>query len=184
VNFLPKRICITGTPGVGKSTISKLLVNKLNELGYNYKLIDISKLVKEKGFYSHYDEVMDSYVVDFKKLNNYLNGLNEYLILDGHVSHMIDNIDYIVVLRCDIEVLKSRLENRNYSKNKVIENINAEILDVCLIESLENCNKVYEIDTTNRSPNEIVEKILQSILNGKVEYGKVDWISKYSDYLV
>lgn len=187
-------MAITGTPGVGKSTVSKALVEKLME-NYKWKsqnvidikYINITKMVIENKLYIEKDKDMDSYVIDFQKLNNYINNdsLNNeknLIIIDGHVSHLLD-VDYIVVLRCNPEILKNRLKKRNYSENKVNENVEGEILDICLIESLERFQKdnilVYEIDTTNRDTDSIVYEIIEAINNKRVKYGVVNWLEDY-----
>ncbi len=163
------RIAITGTPGVGKTTISKILSKKLG-----YEHIDITEIVKKYHLYKEYDEDMESYVIDFNKLNNFLKNKNN-VILDGHVSHLL-NPDYTIVLRCNPEIIKERLKKRGYKEKKILENVQAEILDVCLCESK---GKVYEIDTTNKTPEKIVDEIILAI-NGKRERkGVVDWLSKY-----
>ena len=187
-------MAITGTPGVGKSTVSKALVEKLME-NYKWKFqdivdikyIDITKVVIENGLYIEKDKDMDSYLIDFQKLNNYINNNSfssekNLVIIDGHVSHLLD-VDYIVVLRCSPEIVKDRLKKRNYSKDKVNENVEGEILDVCLIESLERFQKdnilVYEIDTTNRDIDSIVYEIIEAIDNKRVKYGVVNWLEDY-----
>lgn len=90
------------------------------------------------------------------------------------------NPDYIIVLRCNPEIIKERLEKRGYKPKKVLENIQAEILDVCLCESK---GKVYEIDTTNRDVENIVDEIIEAIKHKKERKGVVDWTEKYFDYL-
>ena len=176
-------MAITGTPGVGKSTISKHLKDKLMEKGISVEYIDLTEAVKRNNLYIEKDEYMDSYVVDFQKLKEYLKGIKgDFIILDGHVSHLLD-VDFIVVLRCNPQVIKERLEKRGYSEEKVKENVGAEILDVSLVESLERWKKenipVYEIDTTNRSVDSIVDEIIESIENKKIKYGTVDWLEDY-----
>ena len=44
--------------------------------------------------------------------------------------------------------IKRRLEKRKYNKEKIRENIDCEIFDVCLTDALENKHKVIVIDTT------------------------------------
>ncbi|EHP88575.1 Adenylate kinase [Methanotorris formicicus Mc-S-70] len=163
------KIAITGTPGVGKTTISKKLAEKLG-----FRHIDITEVVKEYKLYSEKDEEMDSYVIDFDKLREFLYGLDN-VILDGHVSHLLD-VDYIVVLRCNPEVIKKRLEERRYKQKKVMENVEAEILDVCLAESE---GIVYEIDATGRDVDDIVDEIIDAIKNKRVRKGIIDWTEKY-----
>jgi adenylate kinase len=157
------RIAITGTPGVGKTTVSKVLGEKLG-----IKVIDITEVVKEHKLYTEKDEDMDSYVIDFEKLENFIKEIEEKektIILDGHVSHLL-NPDYTIVLRCNPEIVKERLEKRGYKPKKVLENVQAEILDVCLCESK---GKVYEIDTTNRDVEDIVNEIIEAIKHKKRE---------------
>ncbi|MEO2116982.1 MAG: adenylate kinase family protein [Methanocaldococcus sp.] len=172
------RIAITGTPGVGKTTVSKVLEEKLG-----IKVIDITEVVKEYKLYTEKDEDMDSYVINFEKLENFIKEIEkqeEDIILDGHVSHLL-NPDYTIVLRCNPEIIKERLEKRGYKPKKVLENIQAEILDVCLCESK---GKVYEIDTTGRDVEDIVSEIIEAIKYKKERKGIVDWTEKYFDYLI
>ncbi len=123
---------------------------------------------------------MDSYVVDFNKLQNYIDNTynNKNIILDGHVSHLL-NVDYTIVLRCAPNILFDRLQKRNYSENKIYENIGAECLDVCLIEALDNCNLVYEIDTTNKTIGEILLELENAINNKLIKKGVVSWLEDY-----
>jgi adenylate kinase len=171
------RIAITGTPGVGKTTISKVLGEKLG-----IKVIDITEVVKKYKLYTEKDEDMDSYVIDFEKLEKFIDEIEEKektIILDGHVSHLL-NPDYIIVLRCNPEIIKERLEKRGYKPKKVLENLQAEILDVCLCESK---GKVYEIDTTNRDVENTVNEIIEAIKHKKERKGIVNWTEDYFDYL-
>ena len=171
------RIAITGTPGVGKTTVSKVLGEKLG-----IKVIDITKVVKRYKLYTEKDEDMDSYVIDFDRLEDFIKEIEKKernIILDGHVSHLL-NPDYTIVLRCNPEIIKERLEKRGYKTKKVLENIQAEILDVCLCESK---GKVYEIDTTGRDVEDIVSEIIEAIKHKKERKGIVDWTEKYFDYL-
>ncbi|AIJ05446.1 putative kinase [Methanocaldococcus bathoardescens] len=171
------RIAITGTPGVGKTTVSKVLGDKLG-----IKVIDITEAVKKYKLYTEKDEDMDSYVIDFEKLEKFVSEIEEKektIILDGHVSHLL-NPDYIIVLRCNPEIIKERLEKRGYKPKKVLENVQAEILDVCLCESK---GKVYEIDTTSRDVEDIVDEIVEAIKHKKERKGIVNWTEEYFDYL-
>ena len=126
---------------------------------------------------------MDSYVVDFQKLEDYIGNIiksspSKSIIIDGHVSHLLD-VDYIVVLRCNPEIISKRLEERNYNKNKIKENVEAEILDVCLVGALENSDNVYELDTTDRTLESIVDEIIDALTHKKTKYGIVNWLDDY-----
>ncbi|WP_353545251.1 adenylate kinase family protein [Methanococcus maripaludis] len=172
-------IAITGTPGVGKSTVSKILFDKLKSNDVSY--INITEIVSKEGFYLEKDVEMDSFVVDFDKLTEYIRSIKtEDLILDGHVSHYL-NPDYIVVLRANPLLIKNRLESRKYLPKKVKENVEAELLDVCLIESIEKNDesKIFEIDCSEKSPENIVNEILMFLDSKNPEYGNVSWLEDY-----
>jgi adenylate kinase len=126
---------------------------------------------------------MNSYVIDFPKLNNFLE-LNttceDLIILDGHVSHLL-NPDCIIVLRLNPERIFDRLSLRNYSEKKIKENVEAEILDVCLVESIENNveSKIFEIDCTEKSVLDICNIIISFLEHNTPKYGNVSWLEDY-----
>jgi adenylate kinase len=87
-----------------------------------------------------------------------------------------------VVLRCRPDVLRKRLSPRNYPPEKVAENAEAEALDVILIETLDEHSDehVFEVDTTDLSVKECVDRIEQ-VIRGELppSCGSIDW----TDYL-
>jgi adenylate kinase len=174
-------IALSGTPGTGKTAVSEQLRKN------NYKVLDINKIAKEQNFLVSYDKSRDTHEVD-------LDGLNEYfhqeldrselegsppIFLEGHLAHLIDNIDGVIVLRCHPQILKERLQTKNWSETKIRENLEAEALDVITIEAVEKHgeDKVFEVDTSNVNID-IVSKKIQRIIDGETEEfkpGKVDW---------
>jgi len=64
-------ICITGVPGVGKSTIAKRLAKEINAV-----LIDINDFAIKNNLYEEYDEAEQTYIVDenklFQEIDNYI----------------------------------------------------------------------------------------------------------------
>jgi adenylate kinase len=164
------QIALTGTPGTGKTTIAGLLP---------YRVIDINALVKggmnfgidpERGCL---DADMDALADHLAKLNS-----DDISILDGHFSHHF--ADWSIVLRLSPAMLKSRLEARGYSAPKIKENLEAEALDVILVEAVERCDRVDEIDTTGKSPMEVAELVTR-IIQGRLELpaGQVDWMREF-----
>ncbi len=142
-------IICTGTPGTGKTKVASKIAKM-----YKLKYVDVNKLIKKNKLYERYDRKLKTYIVDAKKLNkflvDYIKKSSKNLILDSHLSYYLDKkyVDLCVVVRCDIKVLKKRLEKRRYSNNKIRENLDAEILDVCLVEAKDNGYKIKIIDTT------------------------------------
>ena len=52
---------ITGTPGVGKSTVSKILAHR-------FRVIDIHSYAEKNGLFEGYDEKAGSYDVDVVRI--------------------------------------------------------------------------------------------------------------------
>ncbi|ABO34358.1 conserved hypothetical protein [Methanococcus maripaludis C5] len=138
-------------------------------------------MVSKEGLYLEKDIEMDSYVVDFDKLNEYIQSVGtKDILLDGHVSHYL-NPDYIIVLRANPLLIKNRLESRNYNSEKLNENVEAELLDVCLVESIERNDEsmIFEIECSEKDPEKIVNEILMFLDSKNPEYGNVSWLEDY-----
>jgi len=166
-------ISITGTPGTGKTTLSEALRAK----GYN--VVDLNAHIREKGLTGKHDEERDTHEVDVSKLRR---SLAEYrridgtVFFDGHLSHFTD-CDMIIVLRCNPSVLYQRLRKRDYDEKKIIENVQAEALDVILCESVDSRIPTFEIDCTSSDTNNIISAV-EDILAGNTETflpGSVNW---------
>ena len=164
------QIALTGTPGTGKTTIAGLLP---------YRVIDINALVK-MGMNFGIDPERGCLEADMDALADHLAKLDtdETLILEGHFSHHFAG--RAIVLRLAPALLKSRLEARGYSAPKIQENLEAEALDVILVEAVQLCSRVDEIDTTGKSPLEVAEKVAR-ILQGELMLapGQVDWLDEF-----
>jgi len=141
-------ICVTGTPGCGKTFYAKKLVSDLENSGYKY--IDVKEIIKENKLDAVFDKKKDCAVIDTKKLNSVLMKLKGNLVIDSHLSHYLPKefVDYVVVIRCsNLKELKKRLEERKYSNEKVRENLDCEIFDVCLVEAMELSHKPFDVDS-------------------------------------
>ncbi len=170
---------ITGTPGVGKSTVSEILAHK-------YAVIDIHSYVEEHGLFEEYDEEAGSYDVDVEKLNDSIlsEDLKGTVFLDGHLSHFVD-CDIIIVMRCEPRKIYQRLKDRGYDEKKILENVQAEVLDVILSESMESGAKVYEIDCSELSPAQVADEIERIVILGETDDaspGSVDWSGEMEEW--
>jgi len=162
---------ITGTPGTGKSATG----NELAKRGHT-----VVHLTDTVGPYvTGEDEERDAQIIDVDRW------VAEFVPVDGfvegHFAHLLP-CDKIVVLRCRPDVLKARLAMRKYREKKIRENAEAEALDVCLIETVEDFEpgQILEIDTTEKSPAECADTI-EGFAAGRIPsgFGSLDW----SEYL-
>ncbi len=175
-------IVVTGTPGVGKSTISRLLALRLEALH-----VDLSVLALKEGLILGWDEKRETAVADLQRLKAHLEemaSLDRTLVVEGHYAPEVidpERANFVFVLRKDPWRLKEELEARGYGREKVAENVAAEVLDVCLTEAVSTYgeDRVSEIDVTELSPEEVVEEMLSIIQRGRPKgVGKVDWLSR------
>lgn len=172
-------VAITGTPGVGKTTVSEILRKK-------YKVIDIHSYAEEHGLFESFDEEAGSYIVDTDRLNDSIlsEKFDGTVFLDGHLSHFVD-CDKIIVLRCEPHIIQERLKHRGYDDKKILENVQTEVLDIILAESMESGIDTYEIDCTGLGPEHIASKI-EIITNGgdteDVSPGNVDWSGEMEEW--
>ena len=165
------RIGITGTPGVGKSTVARLVAERLE-----LPLYELSQLIRERELYSAYDKERDAFEVEPEKLRKFFEG-KEGFVAEGLVAHYLP-VDWLVILRASPETVKERLRERPYGEEKINENAEAERLAVIATEALENplFKRVIHIDTTNRSPEEVAELIVRAIKEGEELFEEVDWL--------
>ena len=176
-------LVITGTPGVGKTTVSKLLAAKLGAVH-----LDVASLVRSEGITSGYDQRRETLIADTtklaKRMQKVISETSKTVIVDGHFATDIvpeKQVTRVFVLRCHPEQLQRRMEERDFQGSKIKENLAAEILDVCLADAVANVGneKVCEVDTTNQTVDTTVNHLL-SILRGKrqCDIGIVDWLGR------
>jgi adenylate kinase len=164
------RITITGTPGTGKTTVGKLLARKLGLPFY-----ELSKVVKEEGLYSGYDGEREAYEVDYEKLRAFFEDKKEF-VAEGLVAHKVPS-DLLVILRARPETVVERLKPRGYPEKKLKENAEAERLAVVATEAVEEplAPKVVHLDTTHRTPQEVVE-LIEKAIKGEEIFEEIDWL--------
>ncbi len=165
------RITISGTPGTGKTTTAKLVSEILN-----LELISLTDAVRENELYTSYDERRKSFIVSPQKVRSYFSEKKGY-VLEGVVAYMAPS-DFAVVLRTDPKVLRKRLEEKGYSKEKIEENVEAEKLDVVLVSAVSENENVIQIDTTHRTPEETARIIVEAVTQGKRVFEDVCWLEE------
>ncbi len=173
-------IAITGTPGVGKTSVS----TELRARGY--EVVDINEHLRKYGLLGEKDVARDTYNVDMEALNDSLEGYRKkdgVVFLDSHLAHETD-CSRIIVLRCNPKALAGRLRARGYSEQKVRENVQAEILDVILCEATDSDIPVNEYDCSSGTVSDAVD-FIERILKGETEIGlpgSVDWTGEMDEW--
>ena len=174
-------ILIVGTPGVGKTVVSKLLASKINAL-----YINLAEFVKRENLILGVDEARDTLIADINKVSKRVREILESserdAVIDGHYAMDVVSakvVHLVFVLRRNPDELKKTLESRCFREKKLWENLAAEVLDVCLWDAISVCGseKVCEIDVSDKKVEDIVKEIL-SILEGeeKCRVGIVNWL--------
>ncbi len=154
------RLVLTGTPTVGKTTLGRELAKLLraeyvsvNEYAEKHKLLQRVGSEKEKT----------------AKLRPLARSLSAYLkkrkrfVAEGHLACEFNlPCDKLVVLRARPSLLVDRMRHRGYTEKKIAENAWAELLDYCLVRSLENYPKakVVQLDVTrNKTPAHLLKRL-------------------------
>jgi len=174
---MSEAIFIMGTPCTGKTTVSEKLSEKLG-----CRLIKINDLAIENDFVLGIDDEKGYKVIDIPKLNEKVSEIigvsDELLIFEGHLAHLCEGGDKVIVLRVRPEILRSRLEGRDYSESKIYENLEAEAMGVCTAEAYDIYGEnISEIDVSDLTVDEIVDE-LSGVISGEKTYhvGEVDFM--------
>jgi len=172
-------IAITGTPGTGKTSVCTAL---------GLKCMDLNSVIAERGFYIGVDTERGCLIADLTRLKEYVRKADrELLVIEGHLAHFMMP-EITIVLRAHPAVLADRLKLKGFPPQKIKENVEAEVLDIILAEAVELCDVVYEVDTSEKSREEVtslVRAIIEVEVDGdnarkkalrkKYKPGSVDW---------
>jgi adenylate kinase len=147
-----KVIVVTGTPGTGKTVYAKKLAKQKK-----YVYVDVYKLIRNFKLNEKYDKRRKSFVVDIDKLNKVLIGVVETgkldkvkgMVIDSHLAHFLPRkyVNLCIITTTSTKNIYKRLKKRKYSKSKISENIEAEIMKVILEEAMAKKHKIKLIRT-------------------------------------
>ena len=177
-------ILVTGTPCVGKTSVARLLVSRLDAF-----YVNLTELALRENLVLDRDGERNSVIVDELRMKRSIRETIEKcdkgnVIIDGHYAVSVVPKEYVTrvfVLRRDPAELRRFMKLCGFSEHKLLENLASEILDVCLVDALNAFGegKVCELDATGKSVEDVVEEVV-AILNNhqKCCVGVVDWLGK------
>ena len=153
-------ILITGTPGTGKTTLGRELALKS---GLRY--VNVSEFAKQQELFDGWDEKLNCHILDEDGIVDELEpqmgeGGN---VVDYHGSEFFPQrwFDVVFVLRTDNTVLYERLEARDYSAEKVQENVQCEIFQTLLEEARDSYDLEIVHELTSNVPEDMERNLEQ-----------------------
>ena len=171
-------LIITGNPGVGKHTIADEFLKT-----EDYDLVDINKIAIESN---HIEEGKYGTEVDVKNLKIHLKDLvKKGVLIVGHLAPYVvekSNIGIVIILRKNPYKLEEVYKERGYSKEKIKENLGSEILGIIAHDAISEfgIENTFQIDTTTKTLQEVVEKI-QKIIQERDSDENIDWLSEVNE---
>lgn len=165
------RVALTGTPGVGKTSLAKVAA------AHGWRVVDVKAWARQAGCVAGHDAEDEADAIDIEALAAKVPADDGSKVLyEGHLSHLL-GLDLVWVVRCDPRVLRARLAARGYKPAKVVENLEAEALDIILQEALDAGAPVLQRDGTRRSPEALFQSFADRSFAGLKgsDLEPVDW---------
>jgi len=175
-------VIVTGTPGTGKTTISKTLAKAI---GARY--INLTQFVSSRRLYSAIDRERRTKIVDAARtrssLTKELRIISGPVVIDTHAPEGVipeQMVRRVFVLRCHPKVLEARLRAKKWAVNKIRENVLAEVVDSCLTAAVKQYGwrKVMQLDTSRGNVRRAVGILKSSVLEKPSRRITIDWLAR------
>jgi len=148
--------------------------------------IDLGKLALRKRTVKGYDSYRKVPIVDLCGIGAEVVRIarmtsSRVIILEGSYSHLVPirkGVLAVIVLRCNPGILARRLRGRGWGEGKIRENIQSEILGVCMSEALGKHRIVREIDTTGMRAERVCKSVIALYEGGFPRTPTTDWLTK------
>lgn len=156
------KILVTGTPGTGKTAVSKALARR-----FGLKLISEKEFAKKNriGKWNPQEKLRE---IDPKELEKKLNAAilgKKSVLAEGHLLCETKlKVDFAVLLRTELVVLKKRLKKRGYITTKVLDNVFSESTGYCKKRLLKRYPKAKIIEAdSSKNLKETASKLIIEI---------------------
>ena len=169
-------LVLTGSPGVGKHTVSEELAKVLD-----YEIVDVNKEAIKAGMPKR-DGSID---VDVEQMKGLLKGmLTEKSLIVGHLAVYViskTQVSKAIVLRKNPYELIQIYEKRNYTDEKKSDNLGSEILGTIAYDSIKKfgSDKTFQVNTTSLTTEQTVKKIVGIVCDNS-DGDTVDWLTEIS----
>ena len=117
-----------------------------------------------------WDKKRKTWIVDEIKLKKFVGKFikenpQKNIAVDSHISHILPTkfFSAVFVLRCAPAVLEKRLKSKKWSKEKIRENVEAEIIGLIEWEAKQKHKKVFVINLRKNSVQATANAILRKI---------------------
>ena len=157
---------ITGSPGTGKHTVSRLLAATLH-----MPVVDMTRVAVEAGLAGPED-------TDTDELSRAIGRPSGDTLLVGHLAPHVatpDTVASATVLRRSPYELEAVYRRRGYDRPKALANLGAEILDVVAGEAAAAFGRITQVDVTGGTPEGSARKVAAAI-RGTYPSDRVDWL--------
>jgi len=162
-------VALTGTPGTGKTTVAGRLPSP-------WRTVEVAELARQLGTGRRQGR---GWEVDLEATSRAWRAARPPPadVVVGHLAHLLPLRD-VIVLRCHPRELARRLARSRPSSRRDREaNLVVEATDAILQEAIGLKRRVWEVDTTGRTPASVASEVAHRLrARGTPSYGSVDWL--------
>ena len=142
-------IAVTGTPGSGKSTVARMLAEKIGA-----ELVGVNEFIRERKLATRYEKdgtaVVGINLLE-REINKELLKRKGIVVIEGHLlCELKIRNSCIIIVREHLPTIISRLKKRGYSISKIRDNIVSEATDYCGINASLNYERSIELMNDER----------------------------------
>ena len=169
---------VTGTPGTGKKTLAPMIASMMGVPCVSlYEEAVASGLIRRDETDAEVDTVaLGKYVMKHNR--------GPALVYGHLLPYVLGNrsIERAIVLRCEPMTLKTRLKIRGYSREKIRENVEAELIGVLSSASLKTYgqSRAVDLDTTKNAVAGASLRAFEYLKRGTRPGPRIDWMPRYS----
>ena len=157
MSVLPN-LLVTGSVGCGKTSLCAQLAE-----ASGWRHVDVGALVRDRALHDGWDEQHQAFRLDDDKLCDALEAelATGGCIVDFHSTSTFPVRWFcrVLVLRCSTHILHERLTRRGYGAAKVDENVECEIMQVCLDEAREAWDEQQVVEAQSDTHEQMLANV-------------------------